>query len=159
MLMSMPSRVTLLVLGLMAAHAAAAARPKIDPETAKRLRVFQEDRTYPLPSTKEVAAAEQVLALQPCIGGLDKWYRRYARKIDWRQGHVDRDLLWFRFREAGLYGYRSGRKIGRLADLVDPDDRQFRYASGTYNLRTQQVTFVACGSNWPERNVIPARER
>jgi len=119
-------------------------------ELAKRLRAFEEDRSYPLPTRSDIDAADQVLARQPCIGKLNKWHRRYAGRIDWQNGRVDRDVLWFSFRQAGLYGYEAGRKVGRLADIAEIDDRQFRLASGTYNLRTRQVSFDSCGTNWPK---------
>lgn len=137
----------------MVAQAAAPEPRDLHRELELRGRALVEEKSYPLPSEVQIDAAERALGQQPCIGRLSRWHRTYIRQVDWENGRVDPDLVWFNYREAGRQGYHAGRKIGRLADL-ELDDRRFRMASGTYNLRTHAVKVDECGwsaPQWPLR--------
>lgn len=148
---SMPSLLPLLVLASASPPQADTTKTMLDRDVAMRVRAFQEEQSYPLPSKKNIDEAEKAISKQPCIGDLAKWHRRYMRSIDWAHGHIDRHRISFDYREASIPGHPAGRKVGRLAEIAEVDDGQYRLASGVYDTRSRVVTMEACGWNWPSR--------
>jgi len=65
------------------------------------------------PRAEYLDAVERELGASPCIGNLDRWERRYAYH-QWWEGtvyHLDSAVIEFHLREAGKFGFQSGRKF------------------------------------------------
>ena len=124
------------------------------PQMLNSLRVDEDIRQHVLPTAKQINTTEKALSAESCIGNLIRWSRRYSFAIDYPNGRIDGDAIWFSLREAGRYGFHSGRQIGKPRDFAELDDRQFLIATGTYHLKTHRVKLDACGNN---RGVPTAR--
>lgn len=122
-------------------------RALANPEALKSLRVEEDIKEYPLPKNEQIDSVERALSHRQCIGDLKKWARRYSFSIDYKTGHVDGNAIWFSFREAGRYGFHSGRQVGKPRDFAEVDDRQFMIAFGTYYLAEQRLKLDDCGNN------------
>jgi hypothetical protein len=101
------------------------------------------------PTTAQIDAIEVVTARDPCIGNLDGWQRNYLFKFkEWRgvTAVVDTKRVYFNYRQAGP-GARAGRTVNQISSL---DHRQFRTASGWYDIASGQVAIRSCGWNCGE---------
>jgi len=82
---------------------------------------------------------EKELGAVQCVGDVRRWERRYEYHR-WRTGtvyHLDTAVIDFQLREAGKFGFRSGRKF---VDTIEPeiDDRP---------TRSHSATTICCATN------------
>ncbi|HEX2811838.1 MAG TPA: hypothetical protein VHO04_04060 [Sphingopyxis sp.] len=107
---------------------------------------------------------EAELSRLPCVGDLSKWERRYFYRLEFSDeentrslkedrmpkptGYI-RSLIEFDLREANYEEFGSGRKS--YSDIPpeagDTDDRDYRLAIGTYDLKTGKINVYHCGRN------------
>jgi hypothetical protein len=105
----------------------------------------------PLPEWRQVDRVERALAANACIGSLDRWDRRYfyalgrERSGPFGRREVDRDVIGFKFDEAGVGDYRSLRRVGHVEQFTTYDHRQRRSAAGAYDLRRGRLDLWSCG--------------
>ena len=79
----------------------------------------------------------------PCIGDLASWERRYALS------NKDANKIEFVFREAGKFGFKSGRYIPPANNLYEIDDRPYRTAYGSFDISGSKLNLEYCGLNAP----------
>ncbi len=120
---------------------------RMHPSLASALLAACSATAADLPSEDVVDAIEQKLSLDPCIGSLDRWSRRFAYGFDPETGDADRSSIAFLFQEAGKYEFREGRFIVTPDKFITVDDRPYRIAAGTYTPETQKLELSACGPN------------
>lgn len=107
-----------------------------------------------VPSVEHVNRLEATLAGNQCTGPVDQWERHYFFPLDGPKEPpgwgLNRTTIAFVFRQAGVHDFKRGRSIGTITDaLSGPDDRQFKYASGRYDVVTGRLTVDFCGWNCP----------
>ena len=118
-----------------------------NPKLEKAIRTYEGLHTRRLPNPAIVDRIEQKLSTQPCVGSLDRWFRRYAYGLDHQRGGVDGNTISFSLHEAGAYEFRAGREIVRPLEFATIDDRPYRYAWGTYNVARDTLVIETCGPN------------
>ncbi len=91
---------------------------------------------------------EARLASNACLAPLDRWERGYHFRNDWHsiRGALDPSRVIFRFRQAGVYGFRAGRRQDD-PDEMALDHRQYRMAGGEYFVDTGRLELWSCGWN------------
>jgi hypothetical protein len=96
------------------------------------------------------------LASVPCIGPLQSWQRNYVyESAPLKQSYPPLDR-WYDYHRVSfeLFGadsyFHAGRRVhGRDPYLGIYVDGHFRFATGTYDLRSQRVVLDFCG--WSDR--------
>ena len=115
----------------------------ITPEMVERYkRVIGHRR----PSAALVDAVEAKIAHDPCVGDLNKWERLYSFGLD-DEREVDENTVLFDFREAGVFGFRAGRRVTAPAEWVNIDDRDYDLVFGKFDRTTGKLVIDACGPN------------
>lgn len=105
------------------------------------------------PSAALVGRIEPILAEVPCVGSLDRWARYYKRQRG-PEG-PNRNVVDIDLRQAGAFGYGRGRYILPEPDprlkpgeiIITGDDRRYRVALASYDVRLDQLTMESCGPN------------
>jgi hypothetical protein len=103
----------------------------------------------PLPDSGSVDRLESLLAGRECVGALNEWERHYFHPLLSGERKVaDTSVIAFDFREAGKFEFREGRRIETVWDATAAlDHRQFRSASGIFNLGSGILEVQQCGWN------------
>jgi len=109
------------------------------------------------PSEELVDYIERRLAEDACIGDVKRWARFY----EWSQtpSGIDTRTVKIDLREAGVFGFTSGRHI-RARDpslepgeiMIESDGRDYRVAFASYHVGTDLLELHSCGRN---RNPSP----
>jgi hypothetical protein len=118
-----------------------------DPRVRREVRSSYSDRVYPLPTAAVIDRLERRLEQEPCIGSLDRWYRRYTNGGDEERGGIDPSKIEFSLHEAGKFEFESGREIVKGLEFPLLDHRAYKYASGVYDISTDKLTLELCGPN------------
>ena len=97
------------------------------------------------PSASLVDRVESRLASHPCVGDLRRWQRLYSFAVT-RPSFTasDQSRVAFVFRQAGVYGFVSGRRITAPEICVQIDDRNYNMVSGYYDLRSERLVIEFC---------------
>lgn len=61
--------------------------------------------------------------------------------------HLDSAVIEFRLREAGKFGFKSGRQFVDAPLTSGPDDRNYKVAFGTYDFLRRKLRIESCGPN------------
>jgi hypothetical protein len=118
-----------------------------DPRVRREVRAHYSERVYPLPTEAVIDRLEAELNGKPCIGSLSAWFRKYTNGGDVHRGGVDPNMLEFSLHEAGKFEFKPGRTIVPTSDFPVLDDRAYKYASGSYDIRSSKLVVETCGSN------------
>ena len=118
----------------------------ISPKAANRSRYLVNS---PRPPARLIEEIEQEISLDPCVRSLDRWERLYTFALD-EQQKVDEDKIVIHFRQAGVHGFKAGRRIGYPLEGVNVDDRQYELVWGSYDRRTGKLSIKFCGPNVPQ---------
>ncbi|KQZ60725.1 hypothetical protein ASD67_15555 [Sphingopyxis sp. Root1497] len=116
------------------------------------------------PTEPEMDRIEVQLAQMPCVGRLADWERIYLYHPDYfaeevdaairegrapRRSGYDRTKIEIHLRQANFEEFGEGRKS--YADyprgLADTDDRAYRIAYGSYDVKSGKLDLAACGAN------------
>ena len=97
---------------------------------------------------------ERLLTDHSCIAPLGQWERHYLygapsgtyEPPDWG---IDRSVVHFEFKQAGVHGLRSRRVLDTYLDQ-SLDHRPMRWAMGEYQIGTGRLTVHYCGSHEPQ---------
>lgn len=98
------------------------------------------------PPASLIEAVEAKVAHDPCVGDLNKWERLYSFGLD-DEREVDESKVWFAFREAGVFGFRAGRRVTAPGEWVNIDNRDYNLIFGTFDRTTGKLVIDACGPN------------
>jgi len=107
---------------------------------------------------------EAALAKIPCVGDLSRWDRRYyyppsfeseeawtalEEQRDPEPSSYDRNFIEIDLREAGFEEFGRGRKSysNYPPGAIDTDDRSYRIAYGSYDVKSGKLDLAACGPN------------
>jgi hypothetical protein len=100
------------------------------------------------PPAQYLDKMEKELGAVQCVGDVRRWERRYEyhRSRTGTVYHLDTAVIDFQLREAGKFGFRSGREF---VDTIEPeiDDRPYKIAFGNYDLLRDKLTVETCGPN------------
>lgn len=96
------------------------------------------------PPLATVRMLEARLARDPCIGALDRWFRRYHYRAP--GGRLDKHEIVIDLEEAGDAG-GAGVSIEPVYARFDVDDRPIKTAFGIYDDRLKVIRHWRCGSN------------
>ena len=120
----------------------------VDPTEIENLEKEQAAwaRTQPRPSEKLVAHVEALLAMEPCVGRLERWARYYAYNHDGRDTLYP-EIVDFHLEEAGTPGVRPGKHVTEPNSWIGIDDRPIKMASGSYDIQEDRIKFAHCGNN------------
>src|SRR6218665_3438015 len=100
------------------------------------------------PSASVVERLESRLAGHPCVGDLRRWQRVYSfASVRDNLTLGDQSRLAFIFRQAGVQGFVTGRRITAPEIWVQIDDRRYNFVRGYYDLNRGSLTVDYCGSN------------
>lgn len=121
-----------------------------NPEFRRQTRLQESAKFHPIPPASAVDQIEKQLSSTPCIAPLDGWFRRYEYALDHDRGEVNTNVVEFTLQEAGKYEFKAGRIIGKPGEGLMIDDRPYKYANGTYDLRTNRLAVSFCGPNLVE---------
>lgn len=99
----------------------------------------------PRPPVDLVNQVEAKLLAEECVGDLNCWERLYSYGFDSRRRSVDTSVVAFMFREAGVHGFRSARRITEPLTWVNLDDRAYNLVHGRYLIREQTLEIEYCG--------------
>ena len=105
--------------------------------------------THRRPQPEIINRVEDRLAREPCVGSLDRWERLYS--FGQSGGEVDESVINFAYREAGRFGFVSGRRITSPDEWVNLDDRPYLIMNGYFVIGTNRLVIRACGPNTLER--------
>jgi hypothetical protein len=100
------------------------------------------------PPASLVAAIEQKVSRNPCVGNLDRWERLYSYGLD-EQQDVDENKIVIDFRQAGVHGFKAGRRIGYPNEGIGNDDRSFNLVWGSFDRAKDTLDIKYCGPNMP----------
>jgi len=95
---------------------------------------------------------EARLASHSCVGDLNRWQRLFS--FSTRQDaprEIDESKVAFSFRQAGVEGFRSERRITAPEVWVQIDDRNYDFIVGYFDLATSELTIDHCGPNTATR--------
>ena len=95
------------------------------------------------PGTILIGRIERELEGRPCIGALDQWERHYAFDGGPPDSPVDRNVIFFSYRQAGVEGFRPQRRIQYLEDLFYLG--RARSVLGEYHVASGRLFVHACG--------------
>lgn len=104
------------------------------------------------PSEQLVDYIEERLAEDACVGKIERWARFY----EWSQtpGGIDTNTVEIDLREAGAFGFTSGRRIrsrdpslGPGEIMITSDHRDYRVAFASYHVPTKELELHSCGRN------------
>ena len=116
------------------------------------------------PSEQEMDRIEAALQKLPCIGKIGDWERRYLYHPEYfaeevavaakegRQprpsGH-NRSMIEIHLHQANFEEFGEGRQSlsDYPSDLLATDDREYRIAYGSFDLKTGKLHMAACGAN------------
>jgi hypothetical protein len=105
------------------------------------------------PPTALVDSVEARLTTHPCVGQLARWQRLYSFGMPDRSlpdaAGVDERMVAFRLREAGVYGFKSERRVTPPLVWVNIDERSYDFVDGSFNVATGEVLIEHCGSKMP----------
>ena len=104
------------------------------------------------PSERLVDHIEDLLAENPCVGNVKRWSRLYEWGLT--KDGLDTNVVEIDLRQVGVFGFTPGRLI-RSRDpslkpeeiMVHADDRDYRFASGSYDVETGKLELRFCGRN------------
>lgn len=96
------------------------------------------------PPFATVRMLEARLAREPCIGALDRWFRRYHYRAP--GGRLDKHEIVIDLAEADHAG-AAGVSIEPVYAIFDVDHRPIRMAFGIYDDRLNVIRHWSCGSN------------
>jgi hypothetical protein len=99
------------------------------------------------PPVKVVDRIERKLSAHPCVGSLDRWFRRYRHPIHPKTSVLDRSRVGFFFHEAGVHGFRAGRVIHSFEEHPGTDHRSYKVVTGTYYRKNRRLIVDFCGPN------------
>ena len=116
------------------------------------------------PSEIEMERVEAALQKLPCVGRVDDWERHYLYRPKYfgeevaialkegrspRRSGYDRFTIEIHLREANFEEFGEGRSshADYPSGLLANDDRKFRIAFGSYDLRSGELQMAACGVN------------
>jgi hypothetical protein len=102
------------------------------------------------PPASLIKAVEAQIARDPCVGDLGRWERLYSFGLDDRR-EVDETKVLFGYRQAGVYGFQTGKRATAPAEWVMPDDRHYDLVSGSFDRTSGKLIIEACGPNLPAR--------
>ncbi len=100
------------------------------------------------PAMQDILLIERSVAKLPCVGPLDRWERLYAFGGPLRA--LRENEIEFTYREAGKYSFKAGRRVMRVADWYNLDDRPYRMVTGRLDRTTRRLTIDYCGPNTAE---------
>jgi hypothetical protein len=116
------------------------------------------------PTEAEMDRIEAQLAQVPCVGRLADWERIYLYHPDYfaeevdaaikegrapRRSGYDRTKIEIHMRQANFEEFGEGRKsyVDYPPGLADTDDRAYRIAYGSYDVKSGKLDLAACGPN------------
>ena len=116
------------------------------------------------PTDVEMDRIEAQLAQVPCVGSLADWERIYLYHPDYfaeevdaaikegrepRRSGYDRTKIEIHMRHANFEEFGEGRKsyVDYPPGLTDTDDRAYRIAYGSYDVKTGKLDLATCGAN------------
>ena len=103
--------------------------------------------THALPDAGLLDRVERALQADPCVGSMDRWFRRYAYRLDSLQSAADTSTLWFTLHEAGAFEFRPGRVALSPYEFAQIDDRAYLIVTGVYKVPTGELVIETCGPN------------
>lgn len=117
----------------------------ITPEMAERYERIMNHRK---PSMGLVEVVEAQVARNRCVGDLNRWERLYSFGLNDRR-EVDETKILFHYRQAGVYGFKVGRKVTTPAEWVNLDDRDYEFVSGSFDRPSGKLVIDFCRPNLP----------
>ncbi|QNN65247.1 hypothetical protein H9L12_00935 [Sphingomonas rhizophila] len=116
--------------------------------TPKMVEHYERITSHRKPSVELIDAVEAQVARDRCVGDLKRWERLYSFGLDDRR-EVDETKVLFHYRQAGVYGFKAGRKVTKPAEWVNPDDRDYALAFGSFDRQSGNLVIDFCGQNLP----------
>lgn len=104
---------------------------------------FQPTELVETPSEATIDLIERRLVENECIGSMNRWQRSYYFPV--RENRAIRRYVIFSFKEAGVYGRRPGRVIGRSGGRSYLDERPSLMAWGVYDIMERSIQLNYCG--------------
>lgn len=104
------------------------------------------------PKQQLIDEIELRLSNDACVGDIKRWARFY--EWSFTQDGIDTSTVEIHLREAGAFGFGSGRQI-RARDpslstgqiRITADDRKYLVAFASYHVPTKQLDLRSCGLN------------
>jgi hypothetical protein len=118
-------------------------------ESNSAVNRYEKLLTHRRPQPEIINQVENRLSREPCVGSLDRWERLYS--FGQSGGEVDESVINFAYREAGRFGFVSGRRITSPDEWVNLDDRPYLIMTGYFVIGENRLVIRACGPNTVER--------
>lgn len=118
--------------------------------TAEMVDHYRRVRAHRKPPAGLIDAVEAQVANERCVGNLSRWERLYSFGLDDKR-EVDETKILFGYRQAGVYGFQSGKRATSPAAWVMLDDRDYDLVSGSFDRTSGHLVIESCGPNLPRR--------
>ena len=118
----------------------------ITPEMLERHKRIMGHRK---PPASLVDVVEAQVARDPCVKDLGQWERIYSFGLNDKR-EVDETKVLFDYRQAGVHGFQSGRRVMAPGEWMMPDDRDYDLVIGSFDRTSGKLIIEACGSNLPD---------